>query len=467
MVSFGSYDGENYSFSNEGAQDGFFWNIGAHKQLQGDFKDGWGRTVVNHLNAKAYNVKVGKDLGNDSDLTFTYQKYKSDYTIPGNGSLDPTRHPGNKDAENLAVQYKVKVNDRLNTQVSVYKNKLELNDTSSGPFEFNTQTIGFTNQWTYTTEQHLVTGGVDYYKDKIKHYLGDYGDAVDAGKSMSNTAFFVQDIWNVNKKWNVTPGVRIDHNSDYGNHTSPSITLGYKANETTNYYLSYKQFFVAPNLYQLYSSNYGNPNLEPEEGSTWELGVNHQFDDSLYGTFNVYKRHAKSMIDFDTTYHYQNLWDVDSWGWNAQLNKTFNEHLNGYVGYSYVHVDAAKSTENDNLNGAVPESILNIGVNYSNAKLNAYINGQGIMNRQGPKSAHEYIKDYGSFWVWNVGADYQIHPNANVFVKINNVFDQFYSAVGTSQDPYGSLVVSPYGNYNLMWYSAPGRNYEVGVSFQF
>lgn len=467
-ASFGSYDGENYNFANEGAQNGFFWQVGAHKQLQGDFKDGWGRTVVNHLNAKAYNVKVGKDLGNDSDLTFTYQKYKSDYIIPGNGSLDPTRHLGNKDAENLAVQYKAKVNDRLNTQISVYKNKLGLNDTSSGPFEFNTQTIGFTNQWTYTTEQHLVTGGVDYYQDKIRHYLGAYGDAVDAGKSISNTAFFVQDIWNINEKWNVTPGVRVDHNSDYGNHTSPSIILGYKSNETTNYYLSYKQFFVAPNLYQLYSSSYGNPNLEPEEGSTWELGVNHQFDNSLYGTFNVYKRHAKSMIDFDTTYHYQNLWDVDSWGWNAQLNKTFNEHLNGFAGYSYYHAKSIDNAKyNDNNNGVLPESTINVGLNYSNAKLNTYIEGQGIMNRQGPKSAHEYIKNYGSFWVWNVGADYQIHSNANVFVKVNNVFDQFYSAVGTSQDPYGSLVgTSPY-QYNLMWYSAPGRNYELGVSFQF
>lgn len=82
-VSFGSYDGENYSFSNEGAQDGFFWNVGAHKQLQGDFKDGWGRTVVNHLNARGYDVKLGKDLGNNSDIGLTYQEYKADYTVSG------------------------------------------------------------------------------------------------------------------------------------------------------------------------------------------------------------------------------------------------------------------------------------------------------------------------------------------------------------------------------------------------
>lgn len=484
-VSFGSYDGENYSFSNEGAQDGFFWQVGAHKQLQGDFKDGWGRTVVNHLNAKAYNVKVGKDLGNDSDLTFTYQKYKSDYTIPGmnpvngnSGSNSKIRSKGNKDAENLALQYKAKVNDRLNTQVSVYKNKLELNDYSSDVFEFNTETTGFSNQWTYTMKDHLITAGIDYYKDKITHYLGAGNDTNAAGKSISDTALYVQDIWNINDQWSFTPGVRLDHNSRYGNHTSPSAVLGYKANESTNYYVSYKEFFVAPNLYQLYAnasypgmswggvnypgSNYqGNPDLKPIEGHTIEFGIHHQFDDSLYGTFSIYQQHAKNLINQplvgtaangDSIYRYENTGSVDSWGWNVQLNKTFNEHLNGYVGYTYTHVDALEN-ENENRNGILPESTLNVGLNYSNAKLNAYINGQGIMNRYGSTSV---MRDYANFWVWNVGANYQIHPNANVFAKVNNVFDQFYTTTT-------SWVTDPNG----MWYSAPGRNYEVGVSFQF
>lgn len=485
-ASFGSYDGEKYNLYHEGAKNGFFWTVDAHKQLQGDFKDGWGRNVVNHLNAKSYAVKFGKDLGNDSSIALNYQKYKSNYTTPAGGSLDTTRTYGKKDLENIALSYNAKVTDRLDTQLSLYKNQTEYDDHTAGPFEFTSQTVGFSNQWTYKLEDHVITGGIDYYKDKIRHYLGSGEDTEVSGKSIGNTAFFLQDIWQINDKWSLTPGVRVDHNDRFGNHTSPSLVLGYKPTERTNYYLSYKEFFVAPNLYQLYAdtsysgefaSHYkGNPDLKPAEGQTYEFGVHHQFDDSLYGTFSIYRQHSKNMIDAPyvsyengvSQYVYQNTGKMDLWGWNAQLNKTFNEHLNGFVGYSYYHAKSIDSTTyNDNNDGALPESTINVGLNYSNAKLNAYIDGQGIMNRQGPKSTHKYIKDYGSFWVWNVGADYQIHPNANVFVKVNNVFDQFYSAVGTSQDPYGSLIFSPYGNYNLMWYSAPGRNYEVGVSFQF
>lgn len=479
-ASLGSYDGENYSFSNEGAQNGFFWQIGAHKQLQGDFKDGWERNVVNHLNAKVYNVKVGKDLGNDSSVTFTYQKYKSDYTIPGSGSNDPLRRPGNKDVDNLAVQYRAKVNERLNTQISVYRNNLDLNDTANGDFNFKTQTTGISNQWDYKMDNQLITGGIDYYKDKIKHYLGSGNDTSASGKSISNMALYLQDIWQISDEWSLTPGVRLDHNDQFGNHTSPSLVLGYKPTENTNYYLSYKEFFVAPNLYQLYGNSSfagmesggiyypgriskGNLSLDPEEGQTFELGVHHQFDSALYGVFSIYKQHAKNLINYskmgttstgDEIWQYQNTGKLDSWGVNAQLNKTFSEHLNGYVGYAYTHVDAKNDAENDNLNGILPKHTINVGLNYSNAKLNAYIDGQGIMDRNGAKN--KKLDKYGSFWVWNIGANYQIHSNANIFAKVNNIFDQFYTTTT-------SYVSGP----DTFWYSAPGRNYELGVSFQF
>ncbi len=484
-VSFGSYDGENYSFANEGAQNGFFWQVGAHKNLQGDFKDGWGRNVVNHLNAKAYNVKLGKDLGNDSDIAFTYQKYKSDYVIPGvdSNTYQNIRAKGNKDAENLAVLYNAKVNNRLNTQVSIYRNKLELNDSSSDKFEFNTQTTGISNQWTYAMDGHLITGGIDYYKDKVSHYLGAGNDTNTSGKDIANTAFYLQDIWQINKEWSLTPGIRVDHNDRFGNHTSPSLVVGYKPDSKTNYYVSYKTFFVAPNLYELYAKSYvdygqygsylttGNPDLKPVEGYTYEFGIHHEFNESLTGTISVYKQHAKNQIfaveDPSSTGNnhisqYQNTGELDSWGWNAQLNKTFNENLKGYVGYTYTHVDdfdTPSGIVGKNRDGSLPESTLNVGLNYSNGKLTTYIDGQGIMNRNGKKSI---LKDYGNFWVWNIGANYQIHPNANVFMKVNNLFDQFYTTTT-------SWVTGPSytDGYYKAWYSAPGRNYEVGVSFQF
>lgn len=381
------------------------------------------------------------------------------------GSNSKARANGDKNVENIALQYKGQVADRLNTEVSVYRNQTEINDISSGDkFEIKSRTSGISNQWTYKLENQLITGGIDYYKDQIKHYLGAGNDRGAEGRSISNTAFYLQDIWNINNVWSLTPGVRIDHNSKFGNHTSPSLVLGYKPNDQTNYYISYKEFFVAPDLYQMYTSynsdwgqTFGNPNLKPEEGHTIELGVHHAFDDSMSGTFSLYTQHAKNLIAWtsltDALSTYENTGSIDLWGFNAELVKKFNEHMNASIGYTFAHVDA-QSGKNENWNGTLPQSMINTRLNYSNAKLDASIAGRGIMNRKGNKGKN--LEKYGNFWVWDVAVNYQVRPYATIFAKVNNVFDQFYSDVVTSGNPYGSG-----------WYSAPGRNYELGVSFQF
>ncbi|ETJ34641.1 TonB-dependent receptor, partial [human gut metagenome] len=43
--------------------------------------------------------------------------------------------------------------------------------------------------------------------------------------------YFIQDEWKFAPKWTVTPGIRVDHHSSFGTHTSPSISLGYDVNE--------------------------------------------------------------------------------------------------------------------------------------------------------------------------------------------------------------------------------------------
>ena len=47
------------------------------------------------------------------------------------------------------------------------------------------------------------------------------------------------------------------------------------------------------------------------------------------------------------------------------------------------------------------------------------------------------------------------------FARVNNIFDQFYTDVGSSFGPNAA------GNYSEQWYSAPGRNFEIGLQFQF
>lgn len=460
-TSFGNESREKYSLHNEGREENVFWNVDAGKELQGKYKDGWGRRVINHLNAEHYNVKLGYDLGNDSDVVFNYEKYTSDYIRPNYGTNDTVRARGKKDNDSVSLQYKAKLNDRLTSQFSIYRNNTHINDnyTASALWDIcdmKMRTTGISDQLTYTMDRQTITGGFDWYKDEIPYYKGTPDVE---GTSITNTAFYLQDKVDLTDRWNVTPGIRVDHHSEFGTHTSPSLSVGYKQNEKTNYYINYKSFFAAPSLYYLYSS-YGNKDMDPEEGNTVEFGVNHRFTDSLDGTFNVFHTHAKNLIDFDyTTSRYRNLGKTNANGFSLSLNKEFNRHWNASLSYSYLHMQA-KAGENINNNGALPESTLHVNVSYKADKFNASLDGRGVMNRYGSKESPE-MRNYSSYWVWDMAANYHFTKNATLFAKVNNIFDQFYTDVGSSYGP--SADPTQWQG----WYSAPGRNFEVGMQFTF
>lgn len=459
-ASVGNFGRENYNFYNEGREGNLFWTVEAGKELLHQYKDGWGRRVVNHLNADHYNVKMGYDLGNDSDLVFHYEKYSSDYTMPYSGTNDRTPSAGTKDNDSTSLQYKAKINDRLTNQLYVYRNNTSF-DIPKSDWEMNMRTSGISDQLVYEMDNQTLTGGFDWYEDEIRKYPQEQELA---GKKVHTAAFYLQDKIDITKQWNVTPGIRVDHHSQFGNRTSPSLSIGYMPNDKTNYYFNYKTFFVAPNLYQMYVWNpdwrtYGNKNLKPETGYTFEFGVNHQFNDTLSGTLNIFHTYAHNIIQPERigntyNYTYENMDRANINGFNLNLNKEFSSHWSTYVGYTYMHMNAQKG-ENINNDGFIPESTLNVGINYKADKFNASLDGRGVMNRYGNKACPE-MRDYANYWVWDVAANYQFAKGATLFARVNNIFDQFYTDVGSS-----------YGPDNMYWYSAPGRNFEIGLQYQF
>lgn len=458
-TSFGDNSKESYNLYNEGKSDKVFWSVEVGKELAGDYKDGWGRKVINHLNAKHYNAKLGYDLGNDSSVVVNYEKYKADYTLPNNGSTDKTPAKGRKDNDAISLQYNAKLSDRLSNQFSIYRNTTSF-DIPVQNWAMYMKTTGISDQLTYTTNNQTLTGGIDWYKDEIPYYPGNDAE----GQSTHNIAFYLQDKIDLTDQWNITPGVRVDHHSMFGTHTSPSVSIGYKQNDRTNYYLNYKSFSVAPNMSKLYGT-YGNPDLKPQEGNTIEFGVNHTFSDSFTGTFNIFHTHAKNLFGSDATWKPINTGKANVNGFSLNLNKEFSQHWNTSIGYTFIHSPATAESYNINNNGMIPESTLNINVGYQADKFNANLSGRGIMNRYGTKADWSgkptKMSNYANYWVWDLAANYQFTKEATLFARVNNIFDQFYTDVGSSYGPNADPT------NNQQWYSAPGRNFEIGLQFQF
>ena len=82
---------------------------------------------------------------------------------------------------------------------------------------------------------------------------------------------------------------------------------------------------MAPDLCQLFEHSYGNKDLDPQEGSTWQIGMNKQINDSLSMTLNLYRTHAKNLIIYNyDTWNYDNLDNAINAGGSLSLTKQFN-----------------------------------------------------------------------------------------------------------------------------------------------
>lgn len=460
----GSYGKQTYRFMNRGYQDGLFWMASAQQNKMNDFKDGRGNKVIHGVDSKTYDIQLGKKFDENSEITFRYNKYKSDYERPANGGLRETiRQYGQKDNEKFSFQWNRNFNENLTNMVSLYRNNNKLKDNYkdlSKIWLMDLSTIGFTDQITYKNKNNTLIAGFDFYQDRVNDYSSTstttQGTQTDkySGKHLTNRAYFLQDNFKFGKNWNITPGIRYTSTSQFGSNTSKSVTLGYNDGKS-NIYTSYKEFFVSPNQYQLYSK-YGGSGLKPSEGRTIELGVNHNFTDDFIGTLNIYKTKADNMIAFGNDSKYHNISNETTYGWSVGLKKLFSDKFSTNVNYTNIRIPAVSASQNENRDGYLPKGEFNIGFDYTLEKFNTNLTTRGIINRPGRKVNEGKVpNNLKTFWLFDLAMNYKANKNIKGFIKINNLFDKFYTDQLYNMDPDGS------------WYSAPGRNFQIGMEYTF
>ncbi|QDR79734.1 TonB-dependent receptor plug domain-containing protein [Sporomusa termitida] len=448
----GSYNGENYSFMHEERQGDWGWRVIAKKALLGDFKDGRGLTVPAALNADMTGVKITKDFGEKSDLTFTYDAYKADYKFQS--LWDSRFKTGTTDNYNGRVIYNTRLDENTTNQFAVGINMYDdLYQLDSGAFyATKVKTMRISDQFTKNlADTHLVTTGFEFAEDKVISFNGI---------KLTNRALYLQDEWKITGQWKLTGGLRYDNNSGFGSHTTPSINLGYKFSDKTNMYLGRSEYFIPPSPTHLYNTSYGNPNIKPETGHTSEVGINHRLDDTLVASAHIFKRDSKNRIGYVYP-RYTNVGDEKADGWDIQLRKQFSSAVSAFVGYTHTNVEATQQRA-ANVDGYIPKGAWNVGTDYSAGKLDVSLVGKGIIDRPGPQTA-DAVDDFfpaNTYWVWDIGVNYQAGKAVKAFVKINNIFDKFYAEHSNARYYWSS---TPAGQ----WWSAPGRNIRVGMEYTF
>lgn len=174
----------------------------------------------------------------------------------------------------------------------------------------------------YAGERHTVTAGIDYIDDSIE------SDLAFAETSRDNLGVFAQYLGNFGAS-DLQLGARRDDNEQFGEKTTGGITVGrrFGAWRAT---AAWGTAFKAPSFNELYFPGFGNPDLEPEESDSIELGLSR-------GAFavNLYRTDIDRLIGIDPdTFAPVNVdaarvigleftWSTRLAGWDVNTSLTF------------------------------------------------------------------------------------------------------------------------------------------------
>ncbi|PSW03363.1 TonB-dependent receptor domain-containing protein [Photobacterium lipolyticum] len=317
---------------------------------------------------------------------------------------------------------------------SKYKNDTN-NYTESAPTS-NSQFITYRESinWLNTFEladRWMMSAGFDWDNEEV----GGTTNYVD--NSRVNRAVFVTSTANLA---NVTleASARHDDNESYGNHTTWGLALGWQFTEELKAYVSHGTAFKAPTFNDLYYPDSGNPDLQPQESDSTEVGIagSHRL---VSWRLSAYDSKVDNMIIYyPPTWTPENV-DAELKGieFDAQFDTGFISH-DLTLGYS-----DPKDTNGFQLARRARESASWKGT-YSADTWGTTLG----MRYQGKRySDPSNLQALPSYVVWEVVANYDVTDSWKLSGRVDNLFDKDYS---TATD-----------------YKSQGRIWYLETSYQF
>ncbi len=444
----GSYDARQYMLMNQGRDDAWSWRVSYQKDQMGDYSDAQGLRIPQRLNSHTTSVMLGKEISDTDDVAIFYDSYRANMKYADSNKKLHIQKEGTSSFDTWRGVWNARLATKLDNTATILYNKYK---TNYNHWQTDITTLGLADQLTYTLDKHTIVGGFDWRQDKV--------NSMD-GVKLTNMSYYVQDAWNFAPRWTLTPGVRLDHHSAFGSHTSPHVALSYDINDRTNAYVSYNSYFIAPTPNQLFSF-YGNPNMKPETGHAWEIGLTHQFDDTFGAGIHFFTRSSTDKIGYSyATSKYANFDTEKAHGLSLDLHKTFNKSLSARLGYTFTHIDATPQ-RTVNADGYVPKHAIVFGLDYTQEKWDAHLDVRGTINRPGPQTADAYPKFFpkDTYWITDISANYHVNKNVTVFGRVNNLFDVFYAEASNAREQWWGEPEE--------WWTAPGRNFQIGAEVKF
>ncbi|SLM31895.1 TonB-dependent receptor plug [Desulfamplus magnetovallimortis] len=262
----------------------------------------------------------------------------------------------------------------------------------------------------------ILTSGLSFKRiamDYDEDYKSNDEDLGATGRQETLSPFFDVTMELLNDKMLLNAGLRYDHiknfdcrswetksdfdttyNSQTWDNFSPKAGIVFHPDRTSTLRASIGKGFRPPSLFDQYKLHirsggayvrFPNPDLEPEEIVSWDIGGDKLFFDNLWARVAYYQSSASDYIGSKTiksyekngkTYTesvYDNINEVDIYGIEAELEYDIGYGLTSFFNYNYNISEIEKDSENPELEGNYlagnPVHKFRAGLTYKNPQL--------------------------------------------------------------------------------------------------
>ncbi len=294
-------------------------------------------------------------------------------------------------------------------------------------------------------EGQLLTAGGDWQRDEVTSTTEFTIDRRD------NTAVFAeyQGTFGAHR---VQASVRNDDNEQFGNHTTGSLGWGLSLDRGFRLNASVGTGFKAPTFNDLYFPFGGNPDLEPEESRSLNLGVG-QYTEAWTWTFNVFETRIDALTGYDSAFNLVQVDEARIRGAELTLSTTLaGWEIASELSYADPRARApltAEGLENPNFDNLLPRRAprsgrIDIDRGFGAFRVGTTLNGAAA--RYDDAANNLRLPGYGTL---DLRLEYALSTDWTLQARATNVFDREYETIAFYNQPareYGlSLRYRPGG----------------------
>ncbi|NMG11089.1 TonB-dependent receptor [Brasilonema sp. UFV-L1] len=405
-VTFGAYGLNQQTINNSGKAGDISWVVG-YNRTQADNNYPFSIPEANFEGTRKnndtlynnFNVKLETNLGKRNTLTVSSLYLSKDQGVPGgvpipeplfgqgyfNSLTDNNRKYTDQVLTDLTWNSKLGGGDDSLLTARVYADFLNTRfDNRSGTlssqrrFDNEQTSYGIQTQhsWKFAKNQTLVYG-FDYRNVSARNSTFNYSteqQTLSYDDSISQGALFARYEINFTPSFSVNLGLRQDFSSlANGSFTSPSVGARWAISDSTNLRANYIRNFRAPTLFNLYgrgSTFVGNPNLRPENGDSYDIGIDQKLWDFGLLRLTFFSNTISDLIAYNFAVPvatYENIGLVRTRGIEAVLNVQLAKNVYAFVNYTLNDPrikESVNSAEKDKELRFAGADSLNLGISY-------------------------------------------------------------------------------------------------------